>query len=46
MGERNDCVEREEHGQGTEPRFEIKLPKAPAADVFGTLLEENPEETG
>lgn len=44
----NDCQERLEHGQDTEPRFEIKLPKDPA-DVYGDLLGDdgkNLDETG
>jgi hypothetical protein len=35
----NDCQERREHGQATEPRFEITLPPQPADEVFGSLLE-------
>lgn len=40
MDEREECRERKEHGQGTEPRFTITLPKDNAADVYGDLLGE------
>jgi hypothetical protein len=45
----NDCVEREAHGDATEPRFTITLPPASAAEVFGSLLdvdEKNLDEMG
>lgn len=43
MDQVNDCVEREVHGQATEPRFEITLPPQPADEVFGSLLEDEKE---
>lgn len=44
----NDCQERREHGQATEPRFEITLPpaKTDPADVFGSLLSEDEKNLG
>lgn len=48
MDQANDCVQRQEHGEATEPRFEITLPPTGAAEVFGSLLEDEKEvsETG
>ena len=44
--ERDDCQEREGHGQSTEPRFTITLPKDQAADVYGDLLGEDGKSPG
>lgn len=43
---RKECRKREQHGRATEPRFEITLPKDEAAEVFGSLLGEDPKESG